>query len=462
MSSILIKDAYVITGNDLQDSYVCGWVLVIDSKVAAHASGAVPHELLASAERVLEGKGILVMPGFVNSHTHLSQTFVRGRADGLNLLEALREVIWPIQSAMTAEDVRLASLLGLVENLRSGVTSVIEHNKIPYPASSLDHVAESAVQVGMRMCLVRGWADLGEGAERIETIIDSAARLYERCRAGSDLVSMGFGPMAPWRCSENSIRTLVRWARDRGLPTHMHVAETQQEVRAHKRRTGLRPIEWLYSLDALGPDVQLVHCVWVTDHELDLIARSGATVIHCPVSNMYLAAGIAPVYKMLERNISVKLGTDGQATNNSQNVLETLKCAVLLARTRAKNPRVLPTQKALTMINGEHLAPPNTPSGIAVGSRADLTLVDLSAARNLAIDDPASSLVHNHAGALPHTVIVNGKIVLDAGKVVGLDEVALIRECSSAAQQLFRRAGITTRASNPGLSGNERPVVSAL
>ena len=207
------------------------------------------------------------------------------------------------------------------------------------------------------------------------------------------------------------MRRTVALARQWGLPTHIHVAEAQEEIDMLYARTGLRHIEWLHALDALGPDVHLVHSVWVEDAELDLIAKSGAPVVHCPVSNMYLASGVAPVRKMLDRGIPVALATDGSGSENSQDLLEALKIAALLAKVSGGDASALLPLDVLRMATtaGARLFGREDLGQIAPRATADLTLVNLDNARCVPVHRADSALVFNATGPDVHTVIVDGQ-----------------------------------------------------
>ena len=431
--------------------YTPGWVWVEGERVAAVGGGSPPAELSARADRVIDAGHMAVLPGLVNGHTHLSQTFVRGLADDKPLLAWLKQIMWPIQAALTPQDMRLASLLGLVENLHCGVTAVVQHHKITHSPAHVDAAARAAEEVGLRMLLARGWVDVGDSGERPEAIVEAMTRLRERWHgAAGGRITVGFGPLAPWRCSDETMRRTVALARSWGLPTHLHVAETQDEVDMLRTRTageagaGLRHVEWLHALDALGPDVHLVHSVWLDDHELDLVAASGAVVVHCPVSNMYLASGIPGVCDMLARGIPVALGTDGPGSQNSQDMLESLKVAALLAKVSTGNANAVLPMDLLRMatVDGARLFGRDDIGRIVPGARADLTLVDLNNARSMPVHHPESALVYNASGPDVHTVLVDGRILLDAGRVTVLDEEALLEECRLAARNLLTRAGV--------------------
>ncbi len=445
MTKLLIQNGSVLTMDEAGTIHTPGWVWVEGERVAAVGGGSPPRDLATWAERAIDARHMAVLPGLVNGHTHFSQTFVRGLADDKPLLAWLKQIMWPIQAAITPEDMRLASLLGLVENLRCGVTAVVQHHKITHSPAHADAAAGAAEAVGLRMLLARGWVDLGDAGEPPEAIIQAVDRLRERWHgAAGGRITVGFGPLAPWRCSDETMRHTVALARRWGLPTHLHVAETQDEIEMLRQRTGLRHVEWLHALEALGPDVHLVHSVWVDDVELDLIAESGAPVVHCPVSNMYLASGVAPVRKMLDRGIPVALGTDGPGSQNSQDMLESLKIAALLAKVNTGDANaVLPLDLLhMATVNGAQLLGRDDVGRIVPGARADLTLVDLNNARSMPVHRPESALVYNAVGPDVHTVIVDGRILLDAGRVTVLDETALLEECRQAARDLVHRASV--------------------
>jgi 5-methylthioadenosine/S-adenosylhomocysteine deaminase len=246
------------------------------------------------------------------------------------------------------------------------------------------------------------------------------------------------------------VRT-VALAREWGLHTHLHIAEALDEIDLLRDCTGMRHVEWLHSLDALGPDVHLVHSVWIDDAELDLIAASGAPVVHCPVSNMYLASGVARIREMLDRGIPVALATDGPGSENSQDMLESLKVAALLAKVSTGDANALLPLEVLRMatVAGAALFGPNDGGcfgcrfgQIAPGFKADLTLVNLDNARCMPVHFPESALVYGATGPDVDTVIVDGRVLLDGGQVLALDEGALLEDCRRAARDLLRRAGV--------------------
>ena len=442
--TILIHNGSILTMNHASTVQTPGWVWVEGDLIAGVGAGEAPEQLFSQADRVIDGTFMAVLPGLINAHTHLSQTFMRGLGDDKPLLQWLKQIMWPVQAAFTAEDMRLASLLGLVENVRCGVTAVNQHHKLPAPAMS-DAALAAAEDVGLRFQLARSWVDLGASAEKPDDILAEMTRLYEQWQgAGNGRLAVSFGPMAPWRCSDSTMRRFVAQARAWGVPTHIHIAEAQDEIKMLLERTGLRHIEWLAGLETLGPDMQLVHCVHITEEEQALIAENHAVVVHCPTSNMYLASGIAPVPGMLQQGIPVALGTDGSASHNSQDLLETLKTAVLLAKVGSGDPTALLPMDALRMVTttGAKIMGRDDIGQLTPGFKADITLVNLNKVHAMPVHQPQSALVYNCNGPDVDTVLVDGQILLDNGTLTMLDEAALLEDCRRAAKELLIRAGI--------------------
>lgn len=439
MNTILIENGALLSPGAPRLVECTGWLALQGERIVALGSGVAAQEWRSRADRVIDAQHMAVLPGLVNAHTHLSQTFLRGLADDRPLLRWLKEVIWPAQSAMTPEDQYLAAMLGLVENLRCGAVTVVQHHKLPGREFE-DAVCEAASRVGLRLVMARGWVDMGAAGEPLDAILTDLVWLHDAWDgANRGRITVASGPLAPWRCCDDAMRTVTALARTWGAPTHIHVAEAQEEIDLLHQRCGKGHVEWLADLGCLGPDTQLVHAIHVTDGELDLIAQSGASVVHCPTSNMYLASGAAPVRKMLDRGIPVSLGADGSGSNNSQDLLECAKIAALLAKHSTGDAQALVPAEVVPMLfplAGRKRA------WLAVGAPADITIVDLDNARCQPVHSVASALVYNAAGPDVHTVIVGGEILLDGGRVTTVDEAWLLDACRAAAAHLMARIGL--------------------
>jgi len=396
--------------------------------------GDPPEEMRLQADQVLDARHCAVLPGLVNAHTHLSQTFMRGLAGGRPLINWLKEVIWPLQGVISPDEMYLAATLGLVENLRCGATQVIDHHKITATPDQTDAVLRAARDVHLDFILARAWSDRGKNPEPPDQIIADLERLFDQTRDDGRIQAAN-GPIALWRCSAGTLRSTRELALKYGAVTHFHVSESQDEVQMSLEEYNLRPVQWLDSIGALGRDTQIVHAVWVDDSEIDLIANSQAPVIHCPVSNAVLGSGIAPVSKMIQRGIEVRLGTDGPASNDSQDLWETLKSVLIFARVSALDPTILPPPQALRLATGGRFLKENEP--------ADIIIVNINHPRAAPVQDIDSALVLCTHGTDVETVILGGEVLMLKGRITILDEDSLLDECQKAVLQLRKRAGLS-------------------
>jgi 5-methylthioadenosine/S-adenosylhomocysteine deaminase len=411
-----------------------GYITVSGENITSVSAGLPDQERYAQAGEVIHANGMALMPGLLNGHTHFSQTFMRGLAGGRPLLSWLKELIWPLQAALTVEDLHLAALLGLVENLRCGVTHVVNHHKVTSSRAHTGAVLDAIESTGMRATLARAWSDRGVNAENPDAIAAELKEGFERYAGTQSFIRYASGPLTPWRCSAETLKKTHGLARSYGSVTHIHVSETQDEVQMTLQETGMRPVAWLDHLGILDENSQIVHAVWVDEQELDLLAQRKATVVHCPVSNAVMGSGIAPISAMLSRQIPLRLGTDGPASNDTQDLIETAKAAIMLARAQACDPSILSPASILDVaVNGSRLA---------AGAPADLILVNLDHPRAAPVHEIDSALMLSTHGSDVDSVMVAGRFLLRSGQVKVLDEQALLESCSLALKDLRRRAGL--------------------
>jgi 5-methylthioadenosine/S-adenosylhomocysteine deaminase len=448
MSTILIENVALVTVDDRQRVIPHGHLFIENDRIAAIRPGDAPL-VMRQADVVIDGTRMVAMPGMVNGHTHLFQTFIRGLADDKPLLEWLSACIWPVAAALTEEEAYVAAMVGLVENLRGGATSVIDHQYIHTEPGNDDSVCRAAEESGVRFLLARGWTDHGYHQafmETPETIIRETTRLRSAWQGrGDGRLRVEFGPLIPWGCTDATTQETYRLAREWGAGTHIHIAETAVEVEMNLAQRGNRHVEWLAQVGALGPDLQLVHSVWLDDHELDLIARHGAVVVHCPVSNMYLASGVARVPEMRARGVTVALGSDGPGSNNRQDMLEVLKLTALLHKVHTLDAMVLQPEDVLWMAcrgGAQAFGLSEEIGSLEVGKKADVALLDLDTPFAMPVHRAPSAIVYNLTPRDVDTVIVNGRILLRQKQVLFLDEKALLAQARRVCDNLFQRAGI--------------------
>jgi len=298
--------------------------------------------------------------------------------------------------------------------------------------------------------LARGWADMNYHPslmEDPERIISETIRLHGRWEQnGNGRTRVEFAPLIPWGCSDETMLRTHKISQEWGSGTHIHVAETQEEIKMNLETRGKRHIEWLVDLDILGPDFQLVHSVWLDDQEIDWVAESGAVIVHCPVSNMYLASGAARIPEMVKKGINIALATDGPGSNNNQDMLETLKTTALLHKVSTLDAMALLPEDVLWMAcRGGAAAYGDTENlgSLELGKKADLILVDMNTPLAMPVHKVPSALVYNLSARDVDTVIVDGKILMRDKEILIVDEKALLEKARRTCRDLFRRAGIT-------------------
>jgi 5-methylthioadenosine/S-adenosylhomocysteine deaminase len=446
MFDCVLKNGWVLRDADLQTRAQPGWLGIEGEHIVAAGDGAPPAGVAEQAARVIDASGCLVTPGLINAHTHLSQTFMRGLAADRSLASWLASAVQPLQAGMTAEDVACASELGMVENIRCGVTTIVQHHKVTSSRAHVEAALRAASTTGIRMVLARGWRDIGARGEKVADIKAELRRLVGAWHgAAGGRLRIASGPMSPASCSTDAMKTLSACARDLGLLTHMHVAETAGEVFRFFQREGVSPIRWLDALGALNPSTQLVHCVHMDDADLRLIQRSGATVIHCPVSNMRLASGVASARRILDHGICLCVGTDGAASNDTQDLPETLKQTVMLANIQTGHAGAISPQVLLRLATASAaraLAWPEI-GKLKPGMKADISVFDLRGARTAPAHNPLASLIYSASGVRATHVWINGRPVLDDGRITTIDEQRLLTDAHSLASQLMKRAGVS-------------------
>ncbi|ADK82935.1 amidohydrolase family protein [Sediminispirochaeta smaragdinae] len=427
--SVLIYGTAVL----LPDGWIePGYIYLKHGVVEQLGAGDAPQGLSQEADTVIHAPNRAVVPGLTNAHTHFAQTFMRGLASGRPLLRWLKERIWPLQAAFTADDMNLAARLGILENIRCGATHITDHHKVTYTPEHTHVVCKAADDMGVYMTLARSWSDIGAGAEEPRQILDHLASLYSTWKG--ERIAIANGPLAAWRCSARTLLESHELALNNGSFSHIHIAESLDEMEMSGEKYQMSPFAWLDSLGILDARMQLVHAVWADEHDVDRIAGSGAIVIHCPVSNEVLGSGIAPLSTFLARDVRILLGTDGPASNDTQDIFETIKASLLLSRVSTHNANSLSPTEALHMaLDGRR---------IEKGGAADLIIVNLDHPRATPVHDYDSALTLCCHGSDVETVIVDGKILMYDNKVLVEDEESLLSECRERVKFLRERVGL--------------------
>ncbi len=440
--SILIQNATLVLPNRVIPN---GYLLIENDRITSFGEGDPPQSLIPNPQSLINATHKLALPGLINAHTHLEQTFMRGYSANRSLLDWLRNCIWKLQGAMDVEDVRLAATLGLVEAMRGGATTILNHHKVPFSKQHTDVVLQAAETLGLRLVLARAWADCGTNAESADSILDDLTRLFNEWHgAANGRIHIANGPLVPWRCSAELLQRSTALARAHNALTHCHISETQDEVALTLKETGKRPIEWFHSLGILGDDFHAVHGVWLSDVEIKLLAQHGATVTHCPAANMILASGAAPIARLKRMGVNLALATDGPASNDGQDMFEMMRLAALLARVTTLDAQAMQPREVIDMatLGGARALKRLEIGRLEIGAKADLVMLDLNAAHIQPVGDVLASVVYNVRGSDVDTVMVDGRVLMQNKRVLGLDESALLDECRERAAWLAKRAGV--------------------
>lgn len=376
----------------------------------------------------------LLVPGFINTHTHAAMTLFRGLADDLPLMDWLQNHIWPAEAAHVNDQfVQLGTELAIAEMLRSGTTCFNDMYFFP------DTVARTAEKAGVRATTGLIVLDFPtQWASNADEYIEKGLAIHDQYRS-SELIKTAFAPHAPYTVSDDPLSRIRVLADELDIPIHMHVHETASEVNDAVNATGKRPIQRLDELGLLSPSLMAVHMTQLDDAEIELIATSGSHVVHCPESNLKLASGFAPISKLVHAGVNVALGTDGAASNNDLSMLGEMRTAALLAKGVAQDATALPAHKVLEMatINGARALGIDAITGsLEKGKYADIVAIDMSDIESTPVFNPVSHLVYCTERSQVTDVWVAGKHLLKQRELKTLDISSIKSEATNIANAI--------------------------
>lgn len=391
---------------------------------------------------IIDAEGCVVMPGLVQSHIHTCQTLARGRADDLELLDWLRNVVWPYEAALEADDLAVAARLACVELILGGTTSVLDMGTVRHT----DAIFEAARDAGLRATIGKAMMDSPDTPpglrENTEDSLAESARLCETWNGTeNDRLRYAYAPRFALSCTDDLLREAARQARQRGVRIHTHASENRDEIAEVKRRTGLDNIAYLHSLGLTGDDVCLAHCVWLNQDERRLLAETGTHLLHCPSSNAKLASGVAEIPELLEAGISVSLGCDGAPCNNNLDAFFELRLAALLHKPRcgAKAMRAPLAVRMATLEGARALGLEDRIGSLELGKRADMIAVDVSGAHVIPTPDPFSAVTYACRASDVRHVVIDGRVVVRDRDLLTLDAREIISDARWRAQKIFGR-----------------------
>ena len=444
MTTTTIQGGTILTADPAQPLLADGHIRIDDGIITAIGTGSGPD---VPGAATIDARNKLIIPGFVNAHTHLCMTLGRSLGADRTLLQWLSEAQLPFMAQMDAGDYALAVTLGAIENLKAGNTTVCEIFFSSRYTDGADALAAEALdKTGIRTLLFRCSSDEEFAPGFIETTgeIDTRSKALLQNWRAHDRVGVGVGPLVPWTATDEY------WAdtcalRDAGVGVHLHTAETPEYNDLMVARTGKRNVEFLADAGVLNEKVMLNHCIYLADAEIEAIAAHGAHVVHDPTSNMILASGNAPILKMRQAGITVGLACDGPACNNTQDMFEVMKDAALLQKVTTRDPVSLTARDVFAMatLEGARACGMEDRIGsLSVGKLADITIIDTMASHLRPIHDPFATLVYSARAADVETVLVGGNIVVQDKKVLTMDEAEIIHKAQLRADELRQSAGL--------------------
>jgi 5-methylthioadenosine/S-adenosylhomocysteine deaminase len=444
MGNLTIANALIIPMTADRRSFN-GYVRTRDGAITAIASGAPPQSV--EAQETIDASGYALMPGLINAHTHLYQVLLRAVWEDLELMPWLKR-IYGCARVLTPEHFYHGSLLGCLETIRSGVTTVCEHNFLnPSPECGFETI-HALQDSGLRAVFARTVMDSGEivpdcTKEKPDQAFQRIDAILTKHKNNPRLTFMTGPNTPPINTTPDLLREVRRFADDKSIGISAHVAESKSVVEAVKQAHGANGVvEFLHRFGIPAKNSIFAHSVHVSEEEIQILRETGTSVSHNPVSNMMLGDGVAPVVQMLRQGVNVGLGTDGAASNHSQDLFDTMKAASLMQKVHHHDAGVIQPYDVLRMatIGGARALGLDAACGtVEVGKRADLILLNLDTVHNQPVNDIFSQIVHCAKASDVQTVIVDGEVVMRDRRLTKLDDGKILADAKIANRDLIER-----------------------
>lgn len=432
--SLLIRGATIVTMNDDREILSDAELLIEKGRITSVGCACDPPVgwRASKADRVIEAKGKVVLPGLINAHNHAAMSLLRGYADDLPLMSWLNDRIWPAEARLTPDDVYWGTMLAILEMIRGGTTAFADMY------FHMDKVAEAVKRAGTRAVLCRGL--VGTGPNPATGIAETRSLAGAWHKAADGRIRVAIGPHAPYTCPPDFLKEVIALAAELQLPIHTHLAETTDEVRTIGEQYAVSPVQYLERSGLFdGQRVTAAHCVHLTDNDIKILADRKVSVVSCPASNLKLAAGIAPLTALLKAGVTVGLGTDGPASAGALDMWEQMRLAANLQKAATGAADAVTAYEALTMAtrgSARALGLDSKVGAIIPGMAADVIIVNLERAHLYPPHDVISSLVYAGHPEDVETVIVAGVPVMEERLVLNLDEREVLATAAERAQRL--------------------------
>ena len=432
--NILINDAIILKQENINGKIVQYGkkesLLIENDKIAEISPKIDPIAI----DNIIDGTNKILMPGLINTHTHISMNLFRGLADDMELDTWLNDHIWPMESKLNGEYCYIGALLAQIEMIKSGTTTF---NDMYF---FMEDVAKSVEESGIRGCLSYGMIDFGDKEKRENEFRENISLIKKCNNTANGRIKTFFGPHSTYTTSKDLLERVRREANKYKTKIHIHMNETEKEINDVIEATGKRPFEYLEDIGFLDSDVIAAHGVCLSKEEIAIIKENNVNVSHNPCSNMKLSSGISPVAELLANGICVSIGTDSVASNNNLDLFEEMKFASLLQKVNTTKPKILPSDEVINMatLNGaKSLGLENDIGSLEVGKAADMILIDINSPNLVPMSKQISSnLVYAANGSNVHTTICNGEILMENRKLTKLNEEEILEKAKIAIEEL--------------------------
>ncbi len=431
---LLIVGATIVTMNEKREVLENGSIGIRNGEIVMIGDKVNLAGMLT--RRTINAAGKVIIPGLINTHTHIPMVLFRGIADDMDLNEWLTKYIFPAEAKNVDEQfVRAGTRLGLAEMIRGGTTTYADMYYYE------DAIADETKRAGVRGVLGETMIDFPVPDNKTWEAAMAYTERFVKKWQGDPLIVPALAPHAPYTVSTEHLQAVRRMSDRLNAPVLIHVAETKKERDDILAQKGATPMKYLDNIGFLGPRVIAAHTIWITDEEIDIMNRHGVGSGHCPQSNMKLAAGAAPIPAMLAKDTAVGLGTDGAASNNDLNMWEEMDSAAKLHKVVTGDPKVATAMQMLEMATiraARALDLEKITGSIEIGKRADIAIVDMNALHQTPMFNVYSHLVYATKAADVSTVIINGRVVMLNRRLLTLNESVIKKDANLYRKKIIK------------------------
>lgn len=421
----IIENGMIVTMNNDMEVIPKGWLAVNNGKIVSCQEGEYDqNESPFSPLSMIDASKKLVLPGFINTHTHIPMSYFKGLADDLPLYKWLNEYIWPLEGKMVNKEfVYHSALHGIAELIRNGV--VLFNDQYFHG----EQTAEAAIKAGMRAVIGEGIIDFPVADyQNAQQIIDYTMRMHEKFR-GSKLIDVALSPHAIYTCCRENLQQVTRLAKDNDMLVHTHLSESKKEFDDAMEKYHKTPTEYLDEIGFWSERVTAAHCVWLTDNDIEILAQNKVNISVNTESNLKLSSGFLPLKKCFDKGINLTMGTDGVASNNNLSIIEEMSTTAKVHKALNNDPTFMPARemvKCATINAARALRKEDRCGSLETGKDADLITIDVSAVESQPLYDPYSHIVYNLSSQNISDVFISGEPVMLNRQLMTLNEEELL------------------------------------